>query len=97
MIRRFVDADGVAWRVWDVHTSLEFAPPGKGNNWLCFESATGRRRLTPIPACWAAADSAVLNDLCATARVVPKLALTHDAGPKITQTYSQPGEVKLSC
>ena len=50
--RRF-DAGDQQWRVFDV-VPLEqmLAPPDQRQGWLCFESASELRRLTPIPGEW---------------------------------------------
>ena len=65
MLRGFKDSTGVEWRVWEVipsraaigtsavtqaRTSLNSTP--YANGWLCFESESEKRRLTPIPAGW---------------------------------------------
>ncbi len=48
-LREFADREGAVWRVWDC-TSTNI--PGLLGGWLCFESATEKRRLLPIPPDW---------------------------------------------
>ena len=80
MARRFVDARGTEWEVWEVgaRTPLADSPAigaRRGKNgqpaesrWLRFVSATQRRRLAPFPARWEALDANGLADLCQAAR-----------------------------
>jgi hypothetical protein len=83
MLREYKDTAGTIWRVWDVY------PSGRGGSasaphhsfvdgWLCFESATEKRRLAPIPPDWELCDCARLQDLCGRAG-------------HVTPTGSQPG------
>ena len=80
MARRFVDARGTEWEVWEVVERpglADRAPrPRRGGlgvggvgGWLRFESATQSRRLTRYPAWWSALDTAALSELCAAARL----------------------------
>ena len=78
MARRFVDARGTEWEVWEVGERQELAdraprPRRAGGRsvggWLRFESATQSRRLTRYPAWWSALDTAALSELCAAARL----------------------------
>jgi len=76
MVRRFVDARGTEWEVWEVgvRRTLADAPPKTRSTeapWLCFESATQRRRLAPYPARWHAMSPRELDELCAAARPEP--------------------------
>lgn len=80
MARRFVDARGTEWEVWEVgarRTLADAAPPKSPSRavrtagpsaWLRFESATGSRRLAPYPEYWEALSAAELSALCAAAR-----------------------------
>ena len=75
---RFVDARGTEWEVWEVAVrALADAPAtrfasgiGGHSAWLCFESATQRRRLTRYPAWWEAMLPQDLEALCQEARMV---------------------------
>ena len=68
-LRRFTDQAGVEWEVRD-HTSANM--PGLLGGWLCFESATEKRRLLPIPRNWESASEERLNLLCRVATPVRK-------------------------
>lgn len=82
MLRAFTDSAGVEWRVWDV---LPVAGSARGqdglsgslkntafaNGWLCFESASEKRRLAPIPAGWEFHDPVRLEQLRELATPVP--------------------------
>jgi len=48
---------------------------GFGNGWLCFETKSERRRLTPIPGDWPRCDDGQLEGYLAEARVVPASSL----------------------
>lgn len=70
-LREYTDGDGVAWRVWDVQPRYGGGPtgapgragftPGLEQGWVCFECATEKRRLTPIPPDWDACSEARLD------------------------------------
>ena len=67
VLRKFTDQAGVEWAVRD-HTSTNM--PGLLGGWLCFESATEKRRLLPIPRNWESASEERLNLLCRAATPV---------------------------
>jgi hypothetical protein len=84
MLRGFTDSTGVEWRVWEVFPSRAPSEMGTGeltrsslkdtafaHGWLCFESATDKRRLAPIPRGWEFLDTATLEQLRAKASPVP--------------------------
>lgn len=87
MARRFVDARGTEWEVWEVgaRRTLADASPAGGQGWsgggggggaagassLRFESATQRRRLGRYPAWWEALSAPELSALCAAATPEP--------------------------
>ena len=83
-VRDFVDANGVAWRVWPVSpetlqpkTAAEDYLGEYGDGWLCFESAAERRRLARYPVRW---DELPDEELCAllkSAAVVQGRKSTH--------------------
>ena len=64
MLREFKDSKGVDWLVWDVYpsarpTESSLMDPGAAlpsrelaGGWLCFESASEKRRVTPVPRAW---------------------------------------------
>lgn len=57
-MRQIRDAAGVEWMVYEVNpttnqwAALHSLPEGYRGGWLCFESATEKRRLTPPPSGW---------------------------------------------
>ena len=57
-MREIRDAAGVDWMVYEVrrHDRLPKSgpelPESMQNGWLCFESASEKRRLTPTPTGW---------------------------------------------
>lgn len=83
-LRRYTDAAGGRWRVWEVrtgaalsieaHTARRHTPVGAAlaNGWLVFESETTgeRRQLAPTPQDWLACSEAELWHLCRAARPV---------------------------
>ena len=56
MLLTFVDESGTSWDVFEVYPSEERTvarvPVAFRSGWLCFQSATERRRLAPIPFDW---------------------------------------------
>jgi hypothetical protein len=85
-----VDDRGVEWEVWELASrfNLADAPPvracagiGGEASWLCFESATQRRRLARYPARWHAMLPHELEALCESARPErPVLQSRHGLG-----------------
>jgi hypothetical protein len=76
-VRDFVDADGVSWRVWPVtpaairpRTAIEDYLGEYGEGWLCFESASERRRLADYPPGWETLSEEALRSLLKAAAVV---------------------------
>lgn len=66
--RRFVDERGVPWDAFAVLPTpeprgLARLPEQYQHGWLCFESATEKRRLGPIPAEWQTVTDEVLRRL----------------------------------
>jgi len=59
-MRQLRDEAGVEWTVYAVSPgasewrSLDGLPENYRSGWLCFESATEKRRLTPLPLGWEA-------------------------------------------
>lgn len=82
--RRFTDASGVQWEVYDVVALPGFGRPGEpqvaphsevfraARTWLVFESATEKRRYASIPDNWEEAPPAELQRLLALAAPVPR-------------------------
>jgi hypothetical protein len=83
-VRDFVDQSGVSWRVWPVtpeslqpKTAAEDYLGEYGDGWLCFESATERRRLARYPARWDELPDQELCRLLTAAAIVPARKSTH--------------------
>ena len=83
-VRDFVDLNGVSWRVWPVtpeslqpKTAAEDYLGEYGDGWLCFESATERRRLARYPVRWDELSDQELCSLLKAAAVVPTRKSTH--------------------
>ena len=57
-----------AWR------SIDSLPEGYRNGWLCFESSSEKRRLTPLPAGWEDLPIERLSSLLGTAVLVRRAA-----------------------
>jgi len=83
-VRDFVDAAGVAWKVWPVSpealqpkTAAEDYLGEYEAGWLCFESEGERRRLAEYPEGWAALSDAELHVLLRAAAVVPERKSRH--------------------
>jgi hypothetical protein len=87
-VRDFVDANGVTWRVWPVtpeslqpKTAAEDYLGEYGDGWLCFESATERRRLARYPVRWDELSDSELATLLKAAAVVRGRKSTHMPPP----------------
>jgi hypothetical protein len=69
----FVDSNGVSWRVWNTVPLSRTTLSGEfEHGWLTFESATGLKRLAPIPANWDEATTDRLELMCRAASEVPR-------------------------
>jgi hypothetical protein len=73
--RRFVDERGVSWDAFAVLPTAEprglaRLPEQYQQGWLCFESATEKRRLGPIPDAWQTVTDDALRRLRDTAQPV---------------------------
>jgi hypothetical protein len=83
-VRDFVDAEGVKWKVWPVvpealqpKTASEDYLGEYEAGWLCFESASARRRLPDYPEDWEQLSDAELRALLHVATVVPERKSVH--------------------
>ena len=84
--RRFVDQRGVSWDAFAVlpaHDArgLSRLPEQYQHGWLCFESATEKRRLGPIPAHWQTVSDEELRRFRDSAQPVQHRALPPKAAP----------------
>jgi hypothetical protein len=72
-IRSFQDTEGTTWRVWRVLPQkpiLVSTSPGLARGWLCFESASGKRRLADPPDGWEEHPESALLELLGRATAV---------------------------
>jgi hypothetical protein len=86
-MRTFRDDAGVEWTVFEVRRTNEesnwaYLPRGFRSGWLCFESAAGKRRLSPVPNEWKLQDEESLERMLARATPVGRAQRdsTRDAG-----------------
>jgi len=88
MLREFTDKKGTRWRAYDVYPAGPSAAVGSmdprervnafpsrehAQGWLCFESTSEKRRLTPIPTEWELCDPRRLEELCDAAGYVSRV------------------------
>jgi hypothetical protein len=79
-MREIRDDAGVEWMVYEVQRREGLPSGGPDlpeplrNGWLCFESATEKRRLTPVPIGWHALPDQDLSTLLADAMLVRRQA-----------------------
>lgn len=79
-MRQIRDDAGVEWMVYEVNPaagawrSIDSLPEGYRNGWLCFESSSEKRRLTPLPAGWEDLPIEQLSSLLGTAVLVRRAA-----------------------
>lgn len=77
-MRQIRDVAGVEWMVYEVSPtssewrSIESLPEGYRRGWLCFESPTEKRRLTPLPPGWQDLTTEQLGALLLAAALVQK-------------------------
>jgi hypothetical protein len=68
-MRQIRDDAGIVWTVYEVNPgatpwrAVGSLPEGYQNGWLCFESSTEKRRLTPLPIGWQELPPDKLTDL----------------------------------
>ena len=77
-LREVIDERGTAWLVFAVHPSIAGLTTGGtraelAQGWLCFQSATERRRLPGVPAGWDGMDDDALLASLAMASVAPRV------------------------
>jgi hypothetical protein len=78
-IREFTDSSGVAWRVWStVPRTPAIYEESLRAGWLTFLSASGRKRLAPIPRGWEDAGTERLELMCRAAEVARPTGTTPD-------------------
>jgi hypothetical protein len=96
--REFTDQRGVSWHVYAVYPEAWLSPKLRGTfkeGWLCFDSGTEKRRLSPIPENWQELANAELERLADRAeRARPRRAepRSGDAEPGPTENRPPAGE-----
>jgi hypothetical protein len=104
MLREFKDRNGTDWLVWDVYPTAEgerMADPGSvfphrefAEGWLCFESKTEKRRVTPVPIGWHDWSDDQLNDLCAGAGYVSQSGQRSRASREVPKLRDSDSEAR---
>ena len=96
-MRNFTDSAGDDWTVFEVRRqgneedNWAYLPRGFRAGWLCFESAAGKRRLSPVPDGWKSLEPSDLERMLRRAAPVirarrnpdfddPDLGSAEDAG-----------------
>ena len=85
-MRTITDAAGTQWTVFEVKKQggtdrWSYLPTEYGDGWLCFESKTSNRRLTPIPENWRQAGDPDLVRMLGQATTVNRPNFTADDRP----------------
>lgn len=86
-MRTITDAAGTQWTVFEVKRQgapgdrWTYLPAEYGNGWLCFESNSSKRRLTPVPPRWREANDAELLQLLGEAQTVNRSTTSLDDRP----------------
>lgn len=94
MLRTFTDSSGTEWDVFEVHPgsgrTVSRVPPEFRDGWLCFQSASERRRLAPIPLHWKEWDAdALTTALQRTHGMARRTPPAFDAEPSAHRTSGQ--------
>jgi hypothetical protein len=77
-MRIFSDSTGCEWTVFEVkrsgseRTQWSYLPEQFGSGWLCFESDSSKRRLSPVPAHWRESSDPELQRLLRQAQPVAR-------------------------
>jgi hypothetical protein len=80
-MRTFNDSNSGEWTVFEVRRAVSvkgdwsYLPNGYSDGWLCFESATAKRRLTKYPERWREFSDAQLENLLTQAHPAPRSSL----------------------
>ena len=86
-MRTITDSAGTQWTVFEVKKQggvtdrWSYLPAEFGNGWLCFESGTSKRRLTPVPARWREASDVELQRMLGQAQTVNRPNFSADDRP----------------
>src|SRR5436190_20978420 len=77
-MKTFRDASGTDWTVFEVRRNVDaqndwsYLPTRFSDGWLCFESATAKKRLTRYPEHWREFDAGELERLLGDALPAPR-------------------------
>src|SRR4051812_4301125 len=76
-MRSFRDSSGGDWTVFEVRRQVSakgtsFLPHGYSDGWLCFESATTKKRLVRYPSRWREVADTELEKLLSQANIAPR-------------------------
>jgi hypothetical protein len=91
-MRTFTDSTGVEWTVFEVKrqgsekTQWTYLPEQFGSGWLCFESDTAKRRLSPIPVNWRESTDQDLHRLLQQAQPVARPRADREDRPESGMT-----------
>jgi hypothetical protein len=89
-MRQITDGAGVQWTVFEVKKQggesdrWSYLPEEYGDGWLCFESPSSKRRLTPIPAAWRELTDTQLSRFLEQAQTVSRPKFSVDDRPSLT-------------
>jgi hypothetical protein len=89
-MRQITDAAGIQWTVFEVKRQggtsdrWSYLPEEFGDGWLCFESATSKRRLTPVPPSWRDLSDTQLARFLDQAQTVNRPKFSVDDRPGMT-------------
>ena len=80
-MRTFRDSNHTDWTVFEVRRQVtakdwSYLPSGYSDGWLCFETATAKRRLVRYPERWKELSDAELEALLAKASPAPRTAFS---------------------
>ena len=80
-MKTFRDGSGTDWTVFEVRRNVNekadwsYLPSGYSDGWLCFESATAKKRLIRYPERWRDFGDAELEKLLGDAQAAPRSSL----------------------
>lgn len=81
-MKTFRDSAGTDWTVFEVRRNVEaksdwsYLPNGYSDGWLCFESATSKKRLLKYTERWRELSDAELEALLQQAQQAPRASLS---------------------
>lgn len=93
----FRDSNDTDWTVFEVRRQVtgkgdsSYLPSGFNDGWLCFESATAKRRLVRYPERWHEFSETQLEQLLSQAAPAPRMSFR--LGDDLGDSSSSPGVV----